>query len=52
MKRDDEKETMTLAALRDAISKGLGSGAGKSAEEVLVRLERKYATLARDRHAG
>lgn len=39
MKRDDEKETSTLEALCVAIRKGLDSGAGKPAEDVLARFE-------------
>lgn len=39
----------TLDVLRDEIRKGLDSGAGKPADEVLARLEGKYAAMARER---
>lgn len=50
----EEQERMrlaTLEVLREEIRKGLDSGAGKPADEVLARLEGKYAAMARERRA-
>jgi antitoxin ParD1/3/4 len=50
----EEQERLRLAtldALRSDIRKGLESGPGKPADEVLERLERKYAAMTRERRA-
>ena len=44
-----EERAAALEALRTEVQKGLASGGGKTAEEVLDRLERKYAALAQGR---
>lgn len=51
LEQEEQRRLAALNALREEIKKGLASGRGKSAEEVLGRLERKYASLAPARHA-
>ena len=47
LEEEDERRMATLEALRGEVRQGLASGKGKPAEEVLGRLERKYADMAR-----
>jgi antitoxin ParD1/3/4 len=42
----EQRRTAALETLREEIRAGLASGEGKSADEVLARLERKYTRLA------
>lgn len=42
----EQRRAAALETLREEIRKGLASGDGKSADEVLARLERKYVGLA------
>jgi antitoxin ParD1/3/4 len=51
LEEQERTRLATLDVLRDEIRKGLDSGAGKPAEEVFTRLERKYAAKARERRA-
>lgn len=44
---DEARRTAALEAPRGEVRKGLASGKGKPAEDVLARLERKYAGMAR-----
>lgn len=46
LEQHQQQRDAALEALRTEVEKGLASGSGKSAEEVLARLERKYAGLA------
>ncbi len=43
LEEEQQRREATLEALRTDVKKGLASGKGKPAEEVLGRLERKYA---------
>ncbi|MGH8615491.1 MAG: type II toxin-antitoxin system ParD family antitoxin [Gammaproteobacteria bacterium] len=45
-----QRREATLEALRTEVKKGLASGKGKPVEEVLGRLERKYADMVKSRH--
>lgn len=50
----EEQELMRLATLdvlREEVRKGLESGAAKPANEVLARLDGKYAAMARKRRS-
>lgn len=49
LEEEQAQRAATLKALRADVSKGLASGKGKPAGEVLTRLERKYAVMARQR---
>jgi antitoxin ParD1/3/4 len=49
LEQEEQRRLAALRTLREEIRKGLASGRGKSAEEVLGRLERKYASLAQTR---
>jgi antitoxin ParD1/3/4 len=49
LEEQEQRRAATLRALRAEVKKGLASGRGKPAEEVLGRLERKYAELAQTR---
>ena len=49
LEQEEQRRLTAVKALREEIKKGLASGRGKSAEEVLDRLERKYAGLAQTR---
>lgn len=51
LEQEEERRATALLALREEVRKGLASGRGKSAEEVLDRLEKKYASLAQSRRA-
>lgn len=51
LEEQERTRLATLDVLRDEIRKGLDSGAGKPAEEVFTRLERKHAAKARERRA-
>ncbi|MDQ3564947.1 MAG: type II toxin-antitoxin system ParD family antitoxin [Pseudomonadota bacterium] len=50
LEEEQQRREATLEALRADVKKGLASGKGKPAEEVLDRLERKYADMAKSRH--
>lgn len=50
LEEEEQRRTAALEALRAEVKKGLDSGKGKPAEEVLGRLERKYANMAQQRH--
>jgi antitoxin ParD1/3/4 len=50
LEEEQQRHEATLEALRTEVKKGLASGKGKPAEEVLGRLERKYADMAKSRH--
>lgn len=49
LEQEEQQRSATLEALRAEVEKGLSSGRGKPAAEVLGRLERKYADMARAR---
>jgi antitoxin ParD1/3/4 len=51
LEQEEERRATALRALRDEVRKGVASGRGKPAEEVLDRLERKYAGEAQSRRA-
>jgi antitoxin ParD1/3/4 len=51
LEQEEERRATALRALRDEVRKGVASGRGKPAEEVLDRLERKYAAEAQSRRA-
>ena len=50
LEEEQQRCEATLEALRTEVKKGLASGKGKPAEEVLGRLERKYADMAKSQH--
>ena len=50
IEEEEQRRAATLEALRAEVRKGLASGKGKTADEVLGRLERKYADAAAGRH--
>jgi antitoxin ParD1/3/4 len=43
LEQQEERRAAALQALRDEVRKGVASGRGKPAEQVLDRLEKKYA---------
>jgi antitoxin ParD1/3/4 len=49
--RIEEGRAAALRALRDEVRKGVASGRGKPADEVLDRLERKYTAQALSRRS-
>ena len=49
--REEQRQAL-LEALRTEIRLGLESGPGRSAEDVLDRLESKYAAMARERRGA
>jgi antitoxin ParD1/3/4 len=49
LEQEEQRRVVTLKTLRSEVKKGLASGKGKPAEEVLARLERKYANMAQKR---
>jgi antitoxin ParD1/3/4 len=49
LEEEEQRRAAALETLRAEVRKGLASGKGKPAEEVLGRLERKYAKLAAGR---
>jgi antitoxin ParD1/3/4 len=51
LEQQEERREAALQALRDEVRKGLASGRGKPAEQVLDRLEKKYAAEAQSRRA-
>ncbi len=51
LEQEEERRAAALRALRDEVRKGVASGRGKPAEEVLDRLEKKYAADAQSRRA-
>lgn len=46
-----QERALALKAMRAEVSKGLESGVGRPATEVLDRLERKYAAMVRPKNA-
>jgi len=50
LEEEQQRREATLEALRTEVKKGLASGKGKPAEEVLGRLERKYTDMVKSRH--
>ena len=50
LEEEEQRRAAALEALRAEVKKGLDSGKGRSAEEVLGRLERKYANMAEQRY--
>jgi len=50
LEEEEQRRAATLETLRAEVKKGLESGKGKPAKEVLGRLERKYANMAQQRH--
>jgi antitoxin ParD1/3/4 len=46
LEQEEQRRVAALKALRDEVRKGLVSGKRKSAEQVLGRLDPKYANLA------
>lgn len=52
LEEQERARSVALEALRAEIRKGLASGKGKPAEEVLDRLQAKYRKIAADRGAG
>lgn len=46
LEEEEQRRAATLEALRTEVRKGLASGKGRPAEEVLGRLERKYVGMA------
>jgi len=51
LEQEEQRRATALRALRDEVRKGVASGRGKPAAEVLDRLEKKYATQAASRRA-
>jgi antitoxin ParD1/3/4 len=51
LEQEEERRATALRALRDEVRKGVASGRGKPAAEVLDRLEKKYTTQAQSRRA-
>jgi antitoxin ParD1/3/4 len=51
LEQEEERRATALRALRDEVRKGVASGRGKPAEEVLDRLEKKYTAQAQSRRA-
>jgi antitoxin ParD1/3/4 len=51
LEQEEQRRATALRALRDEVRKGVASGRGKPAEEVLERLEKKYAADAQSRRA-
>lgn len=49
LEEDERRRATALKALREEVRKGLTSGRGKTAEDVLDRLEKKYTILAQVR---
>lgn len=47
LEQDEERRAVALRALREEVRKGVASGRGKPADEVLERLERKYLSQQR-----
>ncbi|MGB2816834.1 MAG: type II toxin-antitoxin system ParD family antitoxin [Burkholderiaceae bacterium] len=52
LEQEEERRAAALRALRDEVRKGVASGRGKPADEVLERLERKYAAQAQLRRSS
>ncbi len=50
LEQEEQKRIAALCELRAEVKKGLASGKGKPAAEVLDRLERKYANMAKGQH--
>lgn len=49
LEEEEQRRAAALEALRAEVKKGLASGKGRPAEEVLGRLERKYTKMAQRR---
>ncbi len=49
LEEEEEQRATALKALREEVRKGIASGRGKPADDVLKRLERKYADLSQAR---
>jgi antitoxin ParD1/3/4 len=52
LEQEEERRAAALRALRDEVRKGVASGRGKPADEVLERLERKYTAQAQSRRSS
>lgn len=52
LEQEEERRAAALRALRDEVRKGVASGRGKPADEVLERLERKYTGQAKSRRSS
>jgi antitoxin ParD1/3/4 len=52
LEEEDQRRAATLEALRAEVAKGVASGKGRTAKEVLERLEAKYAAKAKERRGG
>jgi antitoxin ParD1/3/4 len=50
LEEEEQRCAAALETLRAEVKKGLESGAGRPASEVLARLERKYTEMAQQRH--
>lgn len=50
LEEQEQRRAVMLEALRAEVAKGVASGTGRPAEEVLDRLERKYANMEQQRH--
>jgi antitoxin ParD1/3/4 len=51
LEQEEQRRATALRTLRDEVRKGVASGRGKPAEEVLTRLEKKYTADAQARRA-
>jgi antitoxin ParD1/3/4 len=51
LEQEEQRRVAVVKVLREEIKKGLASGRGRPAEQVLGRLERKYADLAQARRS-
>ena len=52
LEEEQQRREATPGGTPHEVKKGLASGKGKPAEEVLGRLERKYADMVKSRHKG
>jgi antitoxin ParD1/3/4 len=52
LEEEDQRRAATLEALRAEVAKGVASGKGRTAKEVLERLEEKYVAKAKERRGG
>jgi antitoxin ParD1/3/4 len=50
LEKQEKQRVLMVAELKDAIQAGIKSGPGIPAEEVLVRLEHKYAAMKKGSH--
>jgi antitoxin ParD1/3/4 len=51
LEEHEQQRAAAIEALKAEVRKGIESGKGKPADEVLSRLERKYAAMPRARRA-